>query len=262
MASKKYQNQTCVYCAMAVSTTADHVIARQFVREPLRANLPKVPACNGCNNRKAKLEHYLTAVLPFASRGPDASAQLDGPVRGRFARNTKLHRELMAGRQRLWTREPSGLLMTTLALPFQGEKLEEYIGLPVRGLMWHHWQVLLMPDCFVEVLSLTKHGENFFRSMSSMNGKQRLIETLADGAVTYSAVQAVDLPEISVWELTLFNGLKVSGERPGEESSRWGVITGPRRSQEAADRAVKSLAIIDAVLGYERTQARRNRPSE
>src|SRR5258708_37400431 len=94
MASKKYQNQTCVYGATAVSTTADHVIARQFVREPLRATLPKVPACNNCTNRKAKLEHYLTAVLPFASRGPDASVQLAGPVRDRLARNTKLHREL------------------------------------------------------------------------------------------------------------------------------------------------------------------------
>lgn len=73
--------------------------------------------------------------------------------------------------------------MTTLALPFQGEKLEEYIGLLVRGLMWHHWQVLLKPDCFVEVLSLTTHGEQFFRSMSSMNGKQRVNETLAGGTI-------------------------------------------------------------------------------
>ena len=59
MGSKKFQNRPCVYCTTATATTADHVIARQFVSGPLRANLPKVPACSACNNAKSQLEHYL-----------------------------------------------------------------------------------------------------------------------------------------------------------------------------------------------------------
>jgi hypothetical protein len=33
-----------------------------FSLKPHRANLPKAPACRGCNGDKATLEHYLTAL--------------------------------------------------------------------------------------------------------------------------------------------------------------------------------------------------------
>jgi len=72
--SKRFKNKLCVYCLKNPSTpTGDHIFAREFFMQDRRANLPKVPACKHCNNEKSQLEHYLTAVLPFCGRHPDAS---------------------------------------------------------------------------------------------------------------------------------------------------------------------------------------------
>ena len=68
--SKRFRDKPCVYCLTNPSTTTgDHVFAREFFPEAARANLPKVPACESCNNEKSHLEHYLTAVLPFGEIG-------------------------------------------------------------------------------------------------------------------------------------------------------------------------------------------------
>ncbi len=62
--SKRFRDKPCDYCLTNPSTaTGDHVFAREFFPEAARANLPKVPACESCNNEKSRLEHYLTAVL-------------------------------------------------------------------------------------------------------------------------------------------------------------------------------------------------------
>jgi hypothetical protein len=257
MSSKKFRNGPCVYCAAATSTTADHVIARQFVPEALRPNLPKVPACSACNNGKSQLEHYLATVLPFASRTAWALADLTDAVPKRLAKNVKLHRELEAGRQRVWTREPSGIIVPAMTIPVDGAKLNAYVGYVVRGLMWHHWQVMLDANHFVEVQCLTSTGEKFFAVMSGWRGSNRLDETLGDGVLSYAAVQGTDRAEISVWVLSLFNNLKVSGGDPLEQATRWGVMTGPRSTQERAERGARALTSLKATTAFARQVARR-----
>jgi hypothetical protein len=231
-------------------------MARQFVAEAFRANLPKVPACSACNNAKSQLEHYLAAVLPFASRTASALADLTDAVPKRLAKNAKLHRDLKAGRQRVWTREPSGIIMPTMTIPVDGEKLNAYVGFVVRGLMWHHWQVVLDADHFVDVMCLASEGERFFDGMSRMNGSHRLDENLGDGVLSYVAVQGTDRAEISVWVLRLFDGLKVSGNDPREQATRWGVMTGPRLMQERAERGARALASLKATAAFARQLSR------
>jgi hypothetical protein len=46
---KKFNDKMCVYCATQLATTEDHVFARGFFVEACRDNLPKVPACQPCN---------------------------------------------------------------------------------------------------------------------------------------------------------------------------------------------------------------------
>src|ERR1700722_9395653 len=93
--SKKFKKKTCVYCCgKGISTTGDHVFAREFFLKSRRATLPQVPACAPCNKEKSELEHYLTAVLPFGGRHDDASINLETMVPPRLAKNAKLHRGL------------------------------------------------------------------------------------------------------------------------------------------------------------------------
>lgn len=74
--SKKFIDKKCAYCTENLSTTGDHIFAREFFLGNQRANLPKVPSCCECNNEKSELEHYFTSISPFGWRHDDASKNL------------------------------------------------------------------------------------------------------------------------------------------------------------------------------------------
>lgn len=122
--SKKYKGKVCVYCALdGASSGADHVLAREFFLPERRANLPKVPACGECNDRKSELEHYLTAVLPFGGNHPDSTALLSAGVPKRLAKNPKLHQTMVAGFQAVELMEGGASLQEGVPLDF----LERYV---------------------------------------------------------------------------------------------------------------------------------------
>src|SRR3954454_11522216 len=108
--SKKFKGKPCAYCAKRKAETDDHVFAREFFLVEDRQNRPKVPACSQCNNEKSKLEHYLTAVLPFGGRHEQAVANLQRGVPGRLAKNQKLHRVLQESVEAAWMREGPGYI--------------------------------------------------------------------------------------------------------------------------------------------------------
>jgi hypothetical protein len=238
--SKLFKGKTCAYCAVAgISDTGDHVLAREFVAVEHRGQIPKVPACAACNSKKAALETYLTALLPFGGRHSDATENLTGNVPKRLARNQRLHRALSAGQSRVWSREPLGLLVNTTALPLDGERLEELVGLIVRGLMFHHWGVALGPDMLVKTLSLTRYGEAFFDQYTTKaNAKQRAANNIGAGALVYEGAQGIDNDAVSFWKLSLYGGLTVASDDNKEFSSTFGVMTGPKAVAERADQRI------------------------
>jgi hypothetical protein len=206
----------------------DHVFAREFFLPDRRANLPKVPACDTCNGAKSRLEHYLTVVLPFGGQHADGLAHLSGMVSGRLARNQKLARGLSAGLSR--TMVP-GKETPTITIPIDPDKVGELFSLIAKGLVWHHWQVLLHPDAFgVRAEMLSAAGEQFYSQALAMNSGARVRETLGNGTFSYEGVQSAENPELSVWRFSVFGGLAVSGdpEAPGEISSQIGATTGSR----------------------------------
>ncbi len=242
--SKRYKGKTCVYCATSgASETGDHVLAREFVPVAHRPQIPQVPACRACNQDKADLEHYLTAVLLFGGRHADAATNLqtDGPRR--LAKNQKLHRELARGSSRLWTKEASGLLVNSLTVPIDGAKLEKLVGYIVRGLIWHHWRTVLGADCSADVLSLTAHGEAFFRRYLNMKARNRVSGDIGHGALVYEGAQGTDNVQVSIWEVSIIGGAKMSAA-DGNSTSRFGVMTGPQTIKDRANDRMKSGGFI------------------
>ena len=243
--SKRYKSKTCVYCTAArASETGDHVLAREFVPVDHRPQIPQVPACRQCNKDKSDLEHYLTAVLLFGGRHADAAANLqqDGPRR--LAKNQKLQRALARGSSRLWTKEPSGLLVNALTVPIDGEKVEKLVSFIVRGLMWHHWKIVLGPNCFVDVLSLTRRGEALFNRYRMMNAKSRVYGNIGNSALVYEGAQGTDNPQVSVWELSMFGGVKMAGANGTDFTSKFGAVTGPQAIKHRADDRIRRRAFI------------------
>jgi hypothetical protein len=175
---KGFKGETCVYCAAAPAATMDHVFAREFFLADQRANLPKVPACEACNNAKSKLEHYLTAVLPFGGQHADGLAHLTEMVPGRLARNQKLARGLSAGRN-----------------PWQGNAGDDhpYRSREGRGAFRADRERAalaslagLRPETFgvgAEMLSVA--GEKFYDDALAMNCRARVSENLGNGTFSY-----------------------------------------------------------------------------
>jgi hypothetical protein len=242
---KRYKGKTCVYCAAAgASETADHVFAREFLPVTHRSQTPQVPACRQCNKDKSDLEHYLTAVLLFGGRHADAGPNLQNDGERRLAKNQKLRRELAQGGSRIWTRERSGLVVHALTVPIDGEKVEKLAAFIVRGLMWRHWEIVLGPDCFVDVLSLTRRGEAFFDRYRKMRAKHRVRGDIGNGALVYEGAQGTDNPQISVWELSILGGAKMASADGSDFTSKFGVLTGPQSIKHRADERIGRGAFI------------------
>jgi hypothetical protein len=187
-----------------------------------------VPACEPCNKAKAKLEHYLATVLPFAGRHADAGANLQDKVPPRLAKNLRLHRTLARGRARTWTRE-AGVCMPSSTLPFEPEKFEQLCAFVAKGLAWHHWGVLITADTDAWVGILTGTGERLLTSWMAP-ATTRVTRDLGSGTFSYEGVQARDNPCMTIWIFSVFGGAKLTGDpdAPFEQVSKVGAMTGSK----------------------------------
>lgn len=172
-----------------------------------------------------------------------ASASLADDVPKRLAKNQRLHRELTSGQSRVWSEE-SGLIMPSLAIPIDGERLEGLVGYVVRGLMFYHWGVALGGDCSVEAYSLTRRGEGTFNQHLAMNAAQRVSGNIGQGVLVYRGIQATDNTNISMWDLSLYGGFKIVGDDQQTASTKFGVMTGPIAVIERAARIAASDLLI------------------
>jgi hypothetical protein len=219
--SKKFKGQRCAYCSKREAVTGDHIYAREFFLPSARANLPKAPICAECNHEKSKLEHYLTAVLPFGGRHADASENLASMVPKRLGKNAKLHRHLMAGQQIVSVSDREGKSEETIAIPFDGAKLEQLFSMIARGLVWYHWHVYLEQGYEVQTHTVTAYGlKRYEEELFRKNVRARVNGNLGNGTFAYEGVQAVDDPAITVWKFRIYGGLasyedKISPEMLG-----------------------------------------------
>ena len=233
--SKKYKGKTCVYCAQSLSTAPDHVFAREFFLSSDRGNLPQVPACDACNRTKARLEHHMTAVLPFGGRHPAAKTNLETLVPGRLAKNQKLHRALASGAKKAWIKEDA-LYQPTMSLPIEGSSFLDLFSLVVRGLVWFHWKALLTPKHLVNVLVLTDAGERYFDGIMNLEVADRVTVDLGSSTVQYEGVQGFDNPSITAWRISMYGGITFGDSgSPGLVGRRIGAITGPEDADLSSD---------------------------
>lgn len=161
-----------------------------------------------CNNEKSELEHYLATVLPFSSNHSESQSILNDRVPDRLAKNAKLHRELSRGMTSHAAIGQDGVLANELALPFDGEKLEKLFKLIAQGLAFWHWGILLEPShCDITGGFLTPEGQAIVERLLAMNGANRIKSSLGGGAFQYEGVQALDVPEITIWRMSIYDAV-------------------------------------------------------
>jgi hypothetical protein len=198
----KFSGETCIYCGKAAADSSDHVVGRKFFLVERRANLPQVPACKSCNNRKSKLENYLMIVLPFGAKHRDAVANLQKLVLPRLENkaNAKLFRKLQKGYAR------SG----GTSIPIDHKPMEELFAMIARALAWQHWGVRLGEGHSAIASLFTNEGESFFEGMLN-GGKAHVTGDLGEGTFTYEGTQGAD-PELTMWRFRIYGGVDFGGD--------------------------------------------------
>jgi hypothetical protein len=225
---RRFKGLLCAYCSTRVAVTGDHIFARKFLLESARADLPQAPACDRCNNEKAKLENYLMAVLPFGGRHADAIENLASMVPKRLQKNIKLYKQLAEG-------------FSGNRLPLEGEKLEKLMGLIARGLIWHHWNVYLNDETHaIHVATISADGmARYQKTVFGLTTPNRLNESIGGDAFACEGMQAVDDPALTVWRFSIYGGLMVGD---ASASDRLGcdfvVITGPKSLIQKIDELI------------------------
>lgn len=225
--SKKYKGKLCVYCGTAPSTTADHIIAREFFLNERRGNLPKAPACEKCNREKSVLEHYLTAVLPFGGRHADAIVNLETMIPPRLQRNEKLYSELSSGLAPIT--DPEGRDGYANTLPFDSARLEQLFAQIAKGLAWHHWRVLLQPGYSATSAFFMDQGGPIIEAIFSQAAMNRVTVDLGEGTFSYKGLQDAKESESTVWRFSIYGGASFGGDPdlPGQKASQVIAVTGP-----------------------------------
>ncbi len=221
--SMGHKGALCAYCCAAEAQTADHVIARAFFPVDARAILPKVGACNQCNNKKSRLEHTLTSVMPFGARHERAKDALVA-VESKLAKNQKLHRHLAAGLRTVFRSIDGSPWRPEMTIPFDVcdlEQLGEYI---VKGLARHHWGLSLGSDTFVRTTFLRADVATAFDRFFAGKARNRVESQLGGGVFSYEGIQSVESGDLTLWRMS-FYGAELGGD-PNAPAQRVSIIYG------------------------------------
>ena len=177
--------------------------------------MPKVPACLECNAEKAQLEHYLASVLPLVGRHRDANAAF-GMTESRLAQNQRLRRELEEGRETSLIRVAPTAARPMTTLPFDGERLLSFFRFVTKGLLWHHWEIMLSEahDVFAGTIPIA--NEVALAPFFTMGARPRVRGNLGSGTFHYEGSRHPEHRERSIWRFVIYDGVGMSASG-GEE---------------------------------------------
>jgi len=173
--------------------------------------MPKVPSCLRCNRAKADLERQFTALLHFGGSHEVATATLINDGDRRLNKNPMLQRKLQEG-QRNVTVPLNGELVSTIALPFEGEEFLRLCEFIVKGLVWHCWKHIIPQQYIVNVRSPTNIGQIFFEDLLQDNPQNIHSQSFAKGAFEYRCTRHNEDKSFSVWHLRFFGDLNLAGQ--------------------------------------------------
>lgn len=218
-----------MYCLKRESAVGDHIFAREFFIPSKRADLPKCPSCVQCNADKSKLEHYLTAVLPFGGRHEDGYNNLVSQVPPRLKRNQSLHRKLSNGIGKIWHVE-NGVYRRSMIIPIDHDKIIDLFRYITKGLVWYHWKVLFRESDCVDGYFLSDDGSILFNNLFQMRSSEHVEGDLGGGTVFYEGAKGLNADQITVWRYKMYGGIVYSGDpdAPDVFCSEIGVLTGPK----------------------------------
>jgi len=193
----KFEGQTCIYCGKAPSESKDHIVGRNFFLVERRGDLPQVPACKRCNNRKSGFENYLMIVLAFGAKHQDALANLQKLVAHRLENkaNAKLLRKLERGFARSGGK----------TIPFEHAPLDGLFAMVAQVLAWQHFGVRLEDGYSAIAGTFRDDGQAFVDQLISRGNI--VTDDLGEGTFSYEGAQSKEDPHHTVWKFRIYGGV-------------------------------------------------------
>jgi hypothetical protein len=234
MASKKYKEKDCAYCCrVGVSETPDHVIPRSFFFEEDRSNLPIVPACRACNQRKSELELYVSTALLAGTNHEDGARYRNQEVAPRLRRNARLVREMGLTEPRSWTMINS-VIQPTQKIKLDGKKLAKLIELIAKGLFRFHVErpLPLSSSIKASILQHEREPEILLALAEFFPDKSKFFERDIGGqSFVYRVCQSSHHEDLTFWQFTIHDTRIHGRSSPPQGWQKWTAITMPPESE-------------------------------
>jgi hypothetical protein len=141
---------TCVYCRKRRYLTRDHLPPQILFAKPRPSNLVTVPACNSCNQKASRDDHYFGLVIKAgidSEQFPgEFQASLDDIRKLGTAARRGLAKRMLAGHSVELAEASSGLLVQRFRYGVDKERVHAVIERIVRGFYFRRRNFRLPPS--------------------------------------------------------------------------------------------------------------------
>jgi hypothetical protein len=151
-------------------------------------------------------------------------------VAKRLVNNAKVHRSLLQGRRRFWSRGKSGLYEHTTSLPVNVAAIEKLFDYIARALVWLHWGVYITQEYIVESTTLLDSESVLFDIyFAGASDDLKVSVNLGDGTFLYVGFRDTSSLVTTAWRFSIYNGLTLGNSRTAREvASHFHAFTGVR----------------------------------
>lgn len=140
---------TCVYCRKRRYVTRDHLPPQILFAKPRPSNLVTVPACNLCNQKASRDDHYFGLVIKAdidrAQFPREFKASLDDIRKLGAEARRGLAKKMLANQSIELVEEGSGVLVPHLRYDVEQERVRAVIERIARGLFFRRRKIRLPP---------------------------------------------------------------------------------------------------------------------
>jgi hypothetical protein len=98
-----------------------------------------------------------------------------------------------------------------------------------KGLVWHHWRMLLGTGTSVRAEPISDTWARKYEAFFTMKARDHKKMDLGEGTFCYEGLQAEDPRELTLWRFSIYGGVCLAGDQraPQETSTQIFAITGP-----------------------------------
>lgn len=194
-----------------------------------RADLPKVPACQKCNNEKSRLENYFLALVLAGSNHPEGDLYREQFVKPRLRKNRRFAHTIASARPIVT--QVNGRFEQAYAVNISADETTTLMEMIALGLYCHHTGKPLDPSYgALARIFAPEHEQEFLGRVLRLfpAGSPVVGENFGNGAFAYEGFLNRQLPGFSLWRMMWHGGIPLAGQSgPRGGVPTWVVRTAP-----------------------------------